>query len=146
MKKTLIILLISAMALGGTVITSCKKKTKDPDYPQLVGSWKGTTSQSIPIEIDVANDGGDLYVTYVLLKYTRAPGDTSTIMRSSSSGLSMLSGKSFTVVMEGTTPYQTLVQGTFRTDTLKLSGTFTGYTTEPPITPVTGTYTAGKSK
>jgi hypothetical protein len=89
---------------------------------------------------------GDLYVTHVLFTYSRGPGDSTTLGRSNSDGLAMLSGTSFTVVMDGSSPTQTLVQGTFRTDTLKLNGTFTGYTTEPPVSPITGTYTAVRSK
>ena len=146
MKKTILIILIAALTFGGTTLISCKKKTKDPDYPQLIGAWKGTTSQNIPIEIDVANTAGDLYVTMVVLKFSAAPGDTSSFTSYNSGGLSMLSGKSFTVVLDGAAPYQTNVQGIFRTDTLRLSGNFTGYSASYPTTPVTGTYSALKSK
>lgn len=125
-------------------MTSCKKKTKDPAYPQLVGTWNGNTSQNIPIQVAVANNGGDLYVTSVTFKYSRGPGDTVSLHRYSSDGLSMLAGTAFSVVMDGTAPYQTIVTGTFRTDTLKLNGTFTGYTSE--LLPVPGTYTAFRSK
>jgi hypothetical protein len=144
MKKAIIIMVIAAMAIGGTITTSCKKKTKDPTYPQLVGTWNGTTSQAIPIQVAVTNNGGDLYVTSVTFKYSRGPGDTVSLHRYNSDGLSMLSGTSFYVVMDGTAPFQTVVQGTFRTDTLKLNGSFTGYTSE--FQPVPGTYTAFRSK
>jgi hypothetical protein len=146
MKKVIGILIVAAIVLSGAIVTSCKKKTKNPDYPQLVGAWKGTTSQLYPIEIDIANINGDLYVSYVHFIFSRGTGDSSSIIKSNTEGLAMLSGTSFTVVMDGTPPTQTLVQGTFRTDTLKLNGTFTTYTTEPPVSPVTGTYTAFRSK
>ena len=140
MKKAVIILLIAALAVSGAITSSCKKKTKDPAYPQLVGTWNGTTSQVIPIQVVVANNGGDLYVTSVTFRYSRGPGDTVSLHRYSSDAISMLSGTSFNVVMDGTAPYQTIVQGTFRTDTLRLNGNFTGYTSE--LLPITGTYTA----
>jgi hypothetical protein len=146
MKKVIGILIVASVILSGAIATSCKKKTKNPDYPQLVGAWKGTTSQAYPIQVNVENLNGDLYVTYVYFKYSRTAGDSAILIRSNTEGLAMLSGTSFMVVMDGAPPTQTLVQGTFRTDTLKLNGTFTGYTTEPPVSPVTGTYTAFRSK
>ncbi|MCX6285527.1 MAG: hypothetical protein NTY96_00235 [Bacteroidetes bacterium] len=144
MKRSLFIILIAAMVLGGTAIVSCKKKTKDPNYPQLVGAWKGQTNQNIPIEVDVANNGGDLYVTYVNLKYSAGPGDTASIVKYSSSGLYQMSGTSFYIFLDGTAPNVSTIAGVYHLDTLKLAGTFVGYSGNPPVA-TNGTYTAIKS-
>ena len=144
MKKSVIILVIAAMAIGGTITTSCKKKTKDPSYPQLVGAWKGRTSQNIPIEVDVANVDGDLYVTYVNLRFSAAAGDTASVTRYSSSGLYNMSGTSFYIFLDGTSPNVTTIAGVYHLDTLKLVGNFVGYSGNPPVA-TNGTYTATKS-
>lgn len=143
MKKSLFILLVAALALGGTALVSCKKKTKDPAYPQFVGTWAGKTSQSKTVQVRIENIGGDLYVTYAYLSYSQGANDSTVVSRSSTEGLAMVSGTSFTVFLDGTAPTQTFIQGTFRTDTLKLGGNFTGYTSE--LLPISGTYTAIKS-
>jgi hypothetical protein len=145
MKKYTLMLMVPLIILGITV-SSCKKKTQEPDYPQLIGSWKGMTDQSIPIQIHVDNIGGTLYVTNVMLEFSGGPGDTTTLSRYNSEGLSALSGTSFSVVLDGTPPRQSLVTGIFRLDSLSLSGNFTGYADLTSASPVTGTYTAGKSQ
>lgn len=125
-------------------MTSCKKAAKEPDYPQLVGTWKGTTSQNIPIEISVGSSDADLYILSVSLKFSSAPGDTTSVSKYSSSGLALISGTSFNVVLEGSFPYQTFVQGTFNPTALTVTGAFTGYSPTAPQTPVSGTYTGTK--
>ena len=145
MKKALFILLITTLALAGTAIISCKKKAKDPSYPQLVGAWKGQTSQNIPIEVDIANNDGDLYVTSVNLKYSAGPGDTSSITKYSSSGLYQMSGTTFYIFLDGNAPHQSTIAGVYHLDTLKLVGNFVGYSGNPPVA-TSGTYTAIKSK
>jgi hypothetical protein len=144
MRKAVIIMVIAALAIGGTITTSCKKKVKDATYPQLVGAWKGTTSQNIPIEVDVANNDGDLYVTYVNLRYSAGAGDTASVIRYSSSGLYNMSGTSFYIFLDGTAPNQTTIAGVYHLDTLKLVGNFIGYSGNPPVA-TSGTYTATKS-
>ena len=143
MKKSFLIILIAALALGSTAIVSCKKKTNDPTYPQLVGAWKGTTNQNIPIEVDVANNDGDLYVTYVNLKWSHSAGDTASVTRYASTGLYQMSGTTFYIFLDGTAPNQTTIGGTYKLDTLKLVGTFIGYSGNPPVA-TSGTYTATK--
>jgi hypothetical protein len=140
MRKARLVLIIAAIAMGGTLMTSCKKKARDPAYPQFVGTWAGKTSQSRTVQVRIENKGGDLYVTYAYLSYSQGASDSTVVSRSNSDGLALVSGTSFTVVLDGTAPTQTFIQGTFRTDTLKLSGNFTGYTSE--FLPITGTYTA----
>lgn len=141
MKKSILIFLVAALALGGIAIVSCKKKVKDAAYPQLVGNWKGKTSQNIPIEVDVANNGGDLYVTYVNLKYSAGPGDTASIVKYSSSGLYQMAGTSFYIFLDGNAPNQSTIAGVYHLDTLKLVGNFVGYSGNPPVA-TNGTYTA----
>ena len=143
MKKSFLIILIAALALGSTAIISCKKKAKDPAYPQLVGAWKGTTNQNIPIEVDVANNDGDLYVTYVNMKWSHSPGDTASVTRYASTGLYQMAGTTFYIFLDGTAPNQTTIGGTYKLDTLKLVGTFIGYSGNPPVA-TSGTYTATK--
>jgi hypothetical protein len=141
MKKALFIVLVTIIAGTAVIATSCKKdKEKTPDYPELIGSWVGTTNQKIPIRVDVADIGGDLYVTRVNLEYSKAPGDTVWAYKYNSDGLTMLSGKSFTYNYDAAVP-QSYINGTFQSDTL--NGVWYVY---DPTDPITGTYQAVKSK
>jgi hypothetical protein len=145
MKKTLIILFASILIAGSVTLVSCKKETKDPEYPQLIGTWKGTTSQNIPIQIQVGSSGRDLYIVGVTLKFSAAPGDTNTIMKYNSEGLVLINGLTFTLPLEGAYPKMTQIQGTFDPAIPALGGVFTGYSPNFPNEPVNGTYTASKS-
>jgi hypothetical protein len=145
MKKAVFIIIIVAFAISGCMLSSCKKKSKDPAYPQFVGLWKGTTSQGKPVSVEVTNTNGDLYITSASIRFSQGTSDSASLSRTNSDGLYYLSGTTFSIVMDGAPPYESVMNGTFRTDTLLLTGTFTGYTLGSPTIPVTGTYRATKS-
>ena len=65
--------LMLMLVLANFTLSSCKKKTDPvPDFPQLIGHWSGTTSQSSAVRFMIDNLNGYLYVTeYHLTVYTR---------------------------------------------------------------------------
>jgi hypothetical protein len=71
-KYFLLFSLLVILILTSITFSSCKKKTTPiPDFPQLIGHWSGTTSQSAQIRFMIDNLSGYLYVTeYNLTVYT----------------------------------------------------------------------------
>jgi hypothetical protein len=149
---------LSLLLLAFTaVLFSCTEKTSEPvqpDYPQLVGTWQGTTSQSQPIEIGIMNLNGLLVVNtykYDVIKYDSGGSShrTKHYEMSSSTVITSVVDKYFKFTPYdplGTTDY---LKGTFNDTTMILTGQFsatfakltgTGYDV------VTGGYTATKVK
>ena len=142
MKKLIFLALIAGFTGLLFISLSCKKKTTDPDYPQLVGSWRGNTSQSLPIEITIENFNGVLKMTGFGLSYSMSQGSSDSIHKYNSDGLAELSGTSFNFNIEND-PSVNIV-GTFKLDTLKLNGTFRVTDPSDPNNPLNGTYAASK--
>lgn len=65
--------LLVILVLTTFSFSACKKKTTpQPDFPQLIGYWSGTTSQGTAISFTVDNLKGNLNVTrYDLMVYTQ---------------------------------------------------------------------------
>jgi hypothetical protein len=139
MKKLIFMILIAGFS-GILFVSSCKKKTTDPQYPQLVGSWKGNTSQSFPIQISIENFNGVLKMTGYGLSYSSSPGSSDSIHQYDSDGLAELSGTSFKFNFENNP--SVYIDGSFKLDTLRLNGTFKVTDPGDPNNPVTGTYAA----
>ena len=144
MKKCLLIILVGGLSILLLTTVSCKKKTKDPDYPQLIGTWSGTTSQACPVMLSVQNFDGELRITSVAMSYSFGPGSWDTIHSSNSDGLTALSGTVFKYYFDNSPPVVSFIGGTFRTDTLELNGNFQLTQVDNPGNQVSGTYTAYK--
>lgn len=146
MKKSATLLFAALLSVMMIIMTSCKKEDPEPDFPELIGTWDGTTSQNVPISFIVADIKGKLFVTMIDVTYSFAPGDTGTAMRYNSAGLDELDVKSFKVFFEDAATCTDYVDGTFVSDPLGLSGTFYVVNSDDPDHPLTGTYTAAKAK
>jgi hypothetical protein len=72
-KASLLMSLLVILVLTIVSFSACKKKTTpQPDFPQLIGHWSGTTSQGEQIYFTVDNLEGNLNVTrYDLTVYTQ---------------------------------------------------------------------------
>jgi hypothetical protein len=134
---------------------SCAKEdpaVMQPDYPQFVGTWEGTTTQSLPISIGIMNLNGLLVVnTY---KYSVVKVDSG----GSSSRTKAYDVSSSTIVTSVVnkyfkfTPYDPLgsndyLNGRFNDTTMVLTGQFTA--TFPKLSGtgsdiIYGSYTATK--
>lgn len=117
--------------LGITIlIVACSKKEDEPvvpqpDYPQLIGTWKGTTWQNTPITLKVANIGGTLYLTS--LSYSvKLEHDSSYHQRdytiTLTSGIVPVTNKQFSVSMAALLFPNDTLSGTFNTDSIKVTG------------------------
>lgn len=98
---------LKAMVLlfGIVVLVSCSKKEssdppKEPDFPQLIGIWQGTTWQQYPIEISVINVEGVLYLSSYSFAVTRHEGgssDSANYQMSISTGIAPVLNKQFSL-------------------------------------------------
>jgi hypothetical protein len=137
------------------MLFSCNKKSDttqpQPDYPQLVGSWQGTTSQGLPIKLGVTAVGGILVVSsykYDVIKYNSGSANQtmnydvpgSTIVTSITNryfGFRPYGGYSYTDYLKGTFDVTAMtLAGRFNTSFPNASGTKTDS--------VTGSFSATK--
>jgi hypothetical protein len=121
-----------ALLIGIVVIASCSKKEssdppKEPDYPQLIGTWQGTTWQQYPIEISVINVEGVLYLSSYSFAVTRQEGgsfDSANYQMSISTGIVPVLNKqfSFQLLSAASSYTNDSLSGTFDTGEMILTG------------------------
>jgi len=154
--KTHPILTISIFVTLTLLLFSCNKSddsTPVVDYPQLIGTWEGTTSQNQPIKIGVLNVGSILVVSnykYNVIKY-----DTGSAQRTmvydvpNTTIVTSIVDKYFKFKPYGGYSYNDYLKGTFDVTNMKLSGRFnTSFpnTTGTKTDSVVGSFTAYKVK
>jgi hypothetical protein len=128
------------LVLATIHFSSCKKKTTpEPDYPQLVGHWSGTTSQGAAIYFTVDNLEGNLNVTrYDLTVYTT--GGYQQYKMINSNGIAYVTNKQFKIPLGTGSAGESFIEGTFNINDLSLYGGFAVYEPGNTIDKITGTY------
>jgi hypothetical protein len=134
MKTRFVISQSLLMMVIAIFLFSCNKNTGSqdlqPDYPQFVGTWQGTTSQNQSIRIGIMNLNGLLVVNsykYTVLRYDSGGSSYRTKQYdvSTSTVVTSVVKKYFKFTPYdplGTTDYLT---GTFNDTTMVLKGLFT---------------------
>ena len=127
-----------------STITSCKKKTDPiPDFPQLIGHWSGTTSQSAQVRFMIDNMKGYLYVMeYHLTVYTA--GGYHEYQQYYSYGIAPVSNKQFRIRLGTGSAGDSYIDGTFDLNSMTLNGNFAVYEPGNTTDLVTGTYSCSK--
>ncbi len=156
MNRYKLIALLLFMVLPGIMFLSCKKSDPtpvQPDYPQLIGTWEGLTSQNQPIRLTVTAVTDLLVIStykYNVIKYDT--GSTYRVMEynyPTSTIVTSIVDKYFKFRPYGGYSYYDYLKGTFDADSLKLKGRFN--TSFPTLSgsstdSVTGSFTALKVK
>lgn len=138
--------ILSALFLPLIIITlmACKKTTPAPDYPELMGSWSGSTSQSQVIKFYVENIGGTLYLTSLKFSIFFDTGGQQSIERYNTEGLTPVSDRYFKYAL-GTGIYgQAYIEGTFNLNSMTVTGTFRCYNPANPNDLTSGTFVGSK--
>jgi hypothetical protein len=143
MKKTTVISTLLTLGLILFVISSCKKSDPQPDFPQLIGTWSGNTSQDGPISFYVDNIKGTLYVTSYKIKVYTSSG-YQTYEAVNSEGIASISSKYFRISLGTGTAGPAFIEGTFNTTDMSLNGNFAVYATGNNVDIITGTFIAYK--
>jgi len=142
-NKKLLWFLIVLLPLFLFVQEGCKKNIDPgPDYPQLIGKWSGSTSQSQPINIYVEyfNQWLNIY-QYNIVVYFNS-GGSRTISGFNADGITGITNKSFNISL-GTGIYgPAFIEGTFDVTGLTLSGTFRIYNPNDANDATSGYYSA----
>ncbi len=145
------------MMLLAVVFFACSKQGDpeviQPDYPQFVGTWQGTTSQNRPIRIGIMNLNGLLVVNsykYDVIRYDSGSSyRTKSYEVSTSTIVTSVVKKYFKFAPYDPLPSTDSLSGTFNDTTMILKGKFT--TSFPKLTGngsdvISGSYTATKVK
>ena len=145
MKRGLLLIVIAAIAVLITIVfSSCKKKeTPLPDYPQLLGTWPGTTSQGTTISLGVTNINGNLYINqYDMMVYTVSGYQE--LRAGNSYGLAAVIGTQFKIHIGTGSAGESYIDGTFDVQDTTLYGNFAVYPSGDIIDLITGTYSCSK--
>jgi hypothetical protein len=125
-------------------IPGCKKNVDPgPEYPQILGKWSGSTSQSQPINIylDYFNQQTNIY-QYNVVVYFNSGGSRTISGFNSEEGITQVTNKAFYISL-GTGIYgPAYIEGTFNVNNLTLSGTFRIYNPNDPNDATSGYYSA----
>jgi hypothetical protein len=122
---------------------SCKKTETVPDFPELLGTWSGNTSQDGPISFYVDNINGVLFITsYKVKVYTTSGYQEYQYIKSD--GITQVSNKTFRISLGTGTSGPAYLDGTFNTSDMTLSGNFAVYPAGNTVDIITGTYLADK--
>ena len=117
-----------------------EKTTPQPDFPQLVGHWSGTTSQGTAVSFTVDNLQGNLNVTrYDLMVYTQGGYRQYKVINSN--GIAYVTNKQFKIHIGTGDSGESFIDGTFNVNDLSLYGNFAVYEPGNTIDIITGTYT-----
>jgi hypothetical protein len=128
------------------VPSACKKSAPPPDYPELVGSWSGSTSQSNSISLYVENKDGTLNLISIRFIIFFDGGGQQTLNQYSTEGIASVNNRYFKIPL-GTGIYgQAYIDGTFNTGNMTLTGTFKCYNPSNPGDFTSGTFVASKAK
>ncbi|MGA3012566.1 MAG: hypothetical protein ABSD71_00885 [Bacteroidales bacterium] len=144
-RALLLIVIITGAFLINITFSSCKKKeTPLPDYPQLLGTWPGTTSQGTTISLGVTNINGNLYINqYDVMVYTVSGYQE--FRAGSSAGLAIVNGTQFKIHLGTGNAGESYIDGTFDVQDTLLYGNFAVYPSGDIIDLITGTYSCNKS-
>jgi len=156
MKRITTLAFLLILISSGIIFHSCKKSEStpvQPDYPQLIGTWEGLTSQNQSIRLTVIAVSDILVVStykYNVIKYDT--GSSYRVMEynvPSSTIVTSIVDKYFKFRPYGGYSYNDYLKGTFDSDSLKLKGRFN--TSFPNLSgtatdSVTGSFTALKVK
>lgn len=139
-----------------SLLFSCNKNEEviipDPDFPQLLGTWQGLTSQGKPISVGIINFNGVLYVAtykYSVVNDIVSGGSTTAYDQSASSPVAAVIDTSFIFRPYGGYSESDYLYGHFDIQTMILRGKFTTAFKNQLGTAtikITGTYTATKTK
>jgi len=144
MKKPFAFLSILIFGLFMIIISSCKKDDPVPDYPRLIGSWPGTTSQGAPFTLYVDNIKGTLYVeSYKVTVYTSTGSQD--FQAINSKGIAAISNKTFRIQLGTGSSGPAIIDGIFDITDMSLSGNFAVYAAGNNVDIITGTYLADKN-
>ena len=110
-----------------------------PDFPQLIGHWSGTTSQSSAVRFMIDNLNGYLYVTeYHLTVYTA--GGYHEYQAYNSYGIAAVSNRQFKIHIGTGNAGESYIDGTFNINDMTLYGNFAVYEPGNITDIITGTY------
>jgi len=146
-KKSLIFVLLYSFFLVTLILQGCKKKIDPgPEYPQLIGRWTGSTSQSQPINIyvDYINGWFTIYQFNFVIYFNS--GGSQTVSNFNPEGITGINNKSFTISLGSGVYGPAFLDGVFDVNNMTLSGTFRIYNTQDPNDATSGYYSALKSK
>ncbi len=131
MKTKIAFPLSMLMMVLAILLFSCSKHndtTNQPDFPQLIGTWQGTTSQNQPIRIGILSVGSILVVNtykYNVIKYdTGSSSQTMTYDVSLSTIVTAVVDKYFNFRPYGGYSYNDYLRGTFDVTAMTLKGRF----------------------
>lgn len=135
------------------VLFSCNKSddssSKEVRYPQLIGTWEGTTSQNQSIRIGIISVDTNLYVSTYKYKVLKFKADTlyQTMVydMESPTMVSYLENTTFIFRPYGGYSYYDYLKGTFDVTAMKLTGRFNTSFGESSDS-VVGSFTALKVK
>jgi len=155
MKLKSTIFIVFAGLFFSIISISCKKQEDptpvQPDYPELIGTWQGTTSQNQLIRIGVFNLEGLLIIN--TFKYDVLKWDTDSTYRVKSFDFPLstivtsITDKYFAFVPQGSFATGDYLKGTFDVAQMKLTGQFkTSFpnSSGTNVEYVTGTYSCVK--
>ena len=123
MKNVLVVSAVISLLIITSVFSSCKKSDPDPDFPQLIGSWSGNTSQDGPIAFYVDNIKGTLYImTYKVKIYTSTGYQY--FEYTNSEGIASIYNKTFRISLGTGSSGPAFIDGTFNPADMSLRGSF----------------------
>lgn len=125
-------------------LTTCSKSTPAPDYPELMGSWSGSTSQSQVITFYIDNIQGTLNLTSLKFIVFFDTGGQQSIIRYNTEGITPLSNTSFKYLMGSGVYGQAYIEGSFNTNNMTVTGTFRIYNPANPNDLTSGTFVGSK--
>jgi hypothetical protein len=137
-------ILLSIFITGIFFVSGCKKKEAAPDYPQLMGSWNGETSQAQIIQISVDNFDGQLWLTNLKITVLTQSGGTEMFQKYDSEGFVQVNGTYFKYTLGNGLYGPAYVDGTFNLQTMTLTGNFMVYSSTDPNDMAQGTYIANQ--
>ena len=145
MKRVLLLtVIITGAFLINITFSSCKKKeTPLPDYPQLLGTWPGTTSQGTTISLGVTNINGSLYINQYDMMVATVSGYQE-LRAGSSAGLAAVYGTQFKIHIGTGSAGESYIDGTFDVQDTTLSGNFAVYPSGNTIDLISGYYYCNK--
>jgi hypothetical protein len=141
MKRSLVFtFLFGCFVLMSLSFSSCEKKQNAiPDFPQLLGTWKGETSQGSSVMMGVTDIKGTLYINqYDMMIYT--VGGYQEYKAGSSDGLAAIINKQFKIHLGTGTAGESYIDGTFDINAMTLYGNWAVYSSGNTTDLISGSY------
>jgi hypothetical protein len=146
LSRVTILAAVLLLATTMTLLQGCKKSQPAVDYPDLIGAWNGSTSQSEVISLSVNYVNGSLWVTSLKITVISNNGARQTIQRYSTDGVVIVPSRSFNLAMGTGTYGPGYIEGTFNPSNNTFTGTFKIYSTADPNDYSSGTFVGSKQK